>query len=61
MMLFACGASGRVSTTSPIRQTSFRRGVRVSAILVPPVALLAPRVAVVVVTQGLPEAWFVVT
>src|SRR5215212_9621235 len=57
--LLARGVSGLVSITSPMRQTSFRRGVRVSAMLVPPVALFAPRVAVVVVTQGLPEAGFV--
>src|SRR5215218_454101 len=61
MMLFACSASGRVSTTSPMRQTSFRRGVRVSATLVPPVTLLAPRVAVVVVAECFPEAGFVAT
>src|SRR5215212_5215304 len=57
--LLVRGVSGRVSMTSPMRQTSFRRGIRVSAMLIPPVALFAPGVAVVMVTQGLPEAGFV--
>src|SRR5215217_4323446 len=57
--LLVRGVSGLVSITSPMRQSSLRRGVLISAILVPPVALLAPGVAVVVVAQGLPEAGFV--
>src|SRR5919106_97724 len=56
--LLVRGVSGRVSTTSPMRQSSLPRA-RISATSVPPVALLAPGVAVVVVAQGLPEAGFV--
>src|SRR5829696_8778341 len=56
--LLVRGVSGRASTTLPIRQSSLPRA-RISATSVPPVALLAPGVAVVVVAQGLPEAGFV--
>src|SRR5918993_1004855 len=51
--LFVRGVSGLVSTTSAIRQASLRGA---PATLITPVALLAPRVAVVVVAERLPEA-----
>src|SRR5215217_450674 len=54
--LFVRGVSGLVSTTSPMRQASLRGA---SAISVSPVALLAPRVAMIVVAEGLPETWLV--
>src|ERR671917_1124633 len=55
--LLVRGVAGRDSTTSPMRQASLGRLISTS---VPPVALLAPGVAVVVVTQRLPEAGYVV-
>src|SRR5215203_3525678 len=51
--LFVRGVSGLVWTTSPTRQASLRGTLAIS---VSPVALLAPRVAMVVVAEGLPEA-----
>src|SRR3712207_5069053 len=56
-MLFARGVSGRLSTTVATRHGN--RGPGAPNASVPPVALLAPGVGVVVVAQGLPEAWLV--
>src|SRR5215212_695013 len=58
--LLVRGVAGRVSMTSPMRQTSIPGRRWISAISVSPVALLAPRVAVVVVAQRLPETRLVV-
>src|ERR671917_1906304 len=59
-MLFVRGASGRVSTTSAIRQASLRGApAGTAATSVSPVALLAPGIAVIVVAQRLPETGLV--
>src|SRR5919199_1753912 len=56
--LLVLGVSGTTSTTSARRQESLRGCTAVT--LVPPVALLTPGVAVVVVAQRLPETRLVV-
>src|ERR671933_2723542 len=55
MRLLVRGVSERVSTTSPIRQTTFLP--LTASILISPVSLFSPRVTAVMVAQRLPEPW----